>query len=90
MRVEHNVNTLGLWEEVRQLESMMDDASGELKKLDETFGSKSTRSRTDKTTADTSYGSLNVEVDDGVSDKDNVKFSVPFKEEQDEKEKKSK
>ncbi|KIK59472.1 hypothetical protein GYMLUDRAFT_44451, partial [Collybiopsis luxurians FD-317 M1] len=86
--VEHNVNALGLKDEVRELESMMDDASGELKKLDETFGSKSTGPSTDKTATDTSYGSLNVEVDEG--DKDHVRLSVPFKEEQDEKEKKTK
>ncbi|KAF5389012.1 hypothetical protein D9757_005160 [Collybiopsis confluens] len=81
--IQENVNALGLREEVRELEGMMDEAAGQLNKLDETMHSKS---ESGENASSTLHGSLRVEADE--ADKDHVRLSVPFRDEQGNEQKK--
>ncbi|KAJ4487661.1 hypothetical protein J3R30DRAFT_3430204 [Lentinula aciculospora] len=86
--VESSISAIGLKEEMAELESMMDSADGEMRKLDESL-QKSLDG--DPASAASTFhelpGFLRVEVDE--ADEDHVKLSVPFKEEEGQKDSQS-
>ncbi|KAJ3709731.1 hypothetical protein C8R42DRAFT_412428 [Lentinula raphanica] len=69
--LEDSFNTIGLKDEVAELESMMDSAEGEIKKMDESL---------QKSASNSDTGSLKVEVDE--EDEGHVRLSVPVRDEQ--------
>ncbi|KAJ3756317.1 hypothetical protein EV360DRAFT_72097 [Lentinula raphanica] len=69
--LEDSFNTIGLKDEVAELESMMDNAEGEIKKMDESL---------QKSASNSDTGSLKVEVDE--EDEGHVRLSVPVRDEQ--------
>ncbi|KAJ3880641.1 hypothetical protein F5051DRAFT_450536 [Lentinula edodes] len=76
--VEHSMSAIGLKEEIAQLEDMMDNADGEISKLDESLQETLTSLDT-KSVNHESLSPLQVEVDE--ANEDHVRLSVPFKEE---------
>ncbi|KAJ3863672.1 hypothetical protein EV359DRAFT_64601 [Lentinula novae-zelandiae] len=75
--VEHSMSAIGLKEEIAQLEDMMDNADGEITKLDESL-QETLMSSDAKSVNHESASPLQVEVDE--ADADHVRLSVPFKE----------
>lgn len=74
--VERDINAFGLKEEMREFESMIDSAEGELSKLNlET----KPEQPLENTAPDESQSSLRVQVDNDAEDR--VRLSVPFQEE---------